>query len=945
MRQEHLVAGILAHVDAGKTTLSEAILYETGRIRTLGRVDHGDAFLDTDAQERARGITIFSKQAELKLPSGRALTLLDTPGHTDFSAEMERTLSVLDYAILVISAADGVQGHVETLWKLLSRYQVPVFLFINKMDQPGTDRGKLLSLLEKKLSAGCIDFTALADPEETPSDTFFESAALQDESLLETYLAEGRLSDDALAAAVRARRIFPCCFGSALKNEGVGAFLRVIDRFVRGKDCPEAFGARVYKITRDAAGKRLTHMKITGGILQARQQIWIPARGAGETDGAYEKADQLRVYSGSSFTPQRKVEPGEIVAVTGLLGTAAGQGLGTEEDAELPLLIPLFTYAVRLPFDTDTHQAYLKFKELEEEIPELSVAVPKDGGDIHVRLMGEVQTEVLANLIRDRYHMEVSFSEGEIFYMESLLTAAEGVGHYEPLRHYAEVHLLLAPGERGSGIHVESRCSADVLDRNYQHLVLTHLLEKQYRGVLTGAPLTDVRISLLSGRAHIKHTEGGDFRQATYRAVRNGLMRAESVLLEPYYSYRLSVPQSAAGRAMADIQRMSGTVSQPEQDGDKVVLSGRAPVAAMRGYQAEVTAYTRGFGHLACSFDGYDVCHNADEVIAARGYDPEADIEDPAGSVFCAHGAGFYVPWDEVPSYMHLPFAWQGKKDAPEQAKGNAGEAEDSIVQHTAGGAPGLAAAGKDRTAQTGSRQSGQEHARNQGYELDKELEEIFLRTFGAPKNEALRRSGNAVKEDLFRKPSAYRKKNETERAPDARRPFVSVPDPKQSYLLVDGYNIIFAWEELSALARLNLDSARQALIDILSNYQGYRGMTLIVVFDAYRVRGNQGEVQKYHNIYVVYTKEAETADQYIEKTVHDMQKQHRVTVATSDGLEQIIVFGEGAVRMSARELYLEIEAAGTDMRERFLKKEQWLENKILPGHTENDGAGEQNKD
>ena len=948
MSAKRLTAGILAHVDAGKTTLSEAILYETGCIRTQGRVDHQDAFLDTDAQERARGITIFSKQAEVQLFRGNAelecqLTLLDTPGHTDFSAEMERTLSVLDYAILVISAANGVQGHVETLWKLLKRYQIPVFLFINKMDQAGADKNRVLTELQSRLSAGCIDFDARAKQDEAQLAAFWENAALLDEALLEEYLQEGSLSDASLREAIAARKLFPCCFGSALKDEGVLDFLRIFSCFTKEKTYPETFGARVYKITRDAQGNRLTHLKVTGGLLRARQQIFVPEKtqeAEEESVGHLEKADQLRVYNGTSFTPVQEAPAGSIVAVTGLGGTSAGMGLGVEQNAELPLLVPLFTYSVVLPFDTDVRMAYAKLKELEEEIPELSIGFY--AGEIHVRLMGEVQTEILQNLIRDRYHLEVTFGEGRIIYEESILTPAEGVGHFEPLKHYAEVHLLLEPAERGSGIHVDSRCPEDVLDRNFQRLVLTHLMEKQHRGVLCGAPLTDVRITLLSGRAHQKHTEGGDFRQAVYRAVRNGLMRAKSVLLEPYYRFRLSVPRADIGRAMADIQRMSGKFETPIEEDGKAILCGRAPVSSMRGYQTQVTAYTRGFGQLACTFDGYDICHNEEEVISAFAYDPEADAENPSGSVFCTHGAGFYVPWDEVPDYMHLPFAWH-----PEKADADAafeGDFADELDKAQIGGETGTRQQADGTSSFEVKAGSGQgtkkkkSGAGSSSFANDEELEAIFRRTFGVSKHANLRGQSEMEQNDLFRTSSGgWRKKKKQENSAEPgtalpqgkRRPFVSIPNPKESYLLVDGYNIIFAWDELKELAAVNLDSARQALIDVLSNYQGYRGMQLIVVFDAYRVRGNQGEVQKYGNIYVVYTKEAETADQYIEKTVHDMRKQHRVTVATSDNLEQIIVFGEGAVRMSARELYLEIQAAGTDMHERFFKREQKLENKI----------------
>ena len=929
-QRKHLCVGILAHVDAGKTTLSEALLYESGSIRKLGRVDHGDAFLDTDALERERGITIFSKMAEFSWKD-MDVTLLDTPGHADFSTEMERTLGVLDYAVLVISGTDGIQGHTETLWKLLEQYQIPTFLFINKMDRPGTDARSLLLEFRRRLNSGCIDF---GRPE--GDEPFFEDAALTDEDVMEDYLLTGRVEDGTIARLIRERKIFPCYFGAALKLEGVQELLTGLDTYMEQPVYPADFGARVFKIARDDQGTRLTYMKITGGSLRVKTLL--------EGRDWQEKADQLRIYSGARYTTAEEVSAGCICAVTGLSSTVPGEGLGIEPEGEKPRLTPVLSYQICLPEGTDVYQAFLKLKQLSEEDPSLSIVWEKESGEIHARVMGEIQIEVLRRLIRDRFAMEVTFADGSIVYRETIRKPVEGVGHFEPLRHYAEVHLLLEPGEPGSGMTFATACSEDTLDLNWQRLILTHLAEVPHRGVLTGAQLTDMRITLLSGKAHLKHTEGGDFRQATYRAVRHGLMRAESVLLEPVYAFRLEVPAELTGRAMSDLQRMNGQMDEPVTEGDYTVLTGSAPVAAMRGYPSQVAAYGKGRARLSLRLKGYEPCHNAEEVIAASGYDPEADVNHPAGSVFCAHGAGYYVPWQEVAEHMHLPWGWMPGQKRPEP--GSTGR--PAGMRSGSGNAGGMAG--------------------GFGAE-DKELEEIFRRTYGEDKRERTRASrlvtaaestntagtrdvrangGDARGRQQDGQGSGEENANmtgmragESQRngqrsdsrngnATSARisgRPMEAsigrpgakkAADKSEEYLLVDGYNIIFSWDELKDLAKDNLDGARGRLMEILSNYQGIRGGTLILVFDAYRVAGGQGSISKYHNIYVVFTKEAETADQYIEKTVHAMGRKARVTVATSDGLEQVIILGQGAVRMSARMLKEEILSASTELRELY---------------------------
>ncbi len=860
-KSKHLNIGLLAHVDAGKTTLSEGMLYLSGSIRDMGRVDHRDTFLDTYEMERERGITIFSKQAVMKWKD-MELTLLDTPGHVDFSAEMERVLQVLDYAVLVISGADGVQGHTVTLWRLLKRYDVPVFLFVNKMDREGTDRNALMEELKSRLDEGCTDFQLMSDGK--PDD--LENLAVCDDAMLEEYLETGKIAKDTVRRAVAERKIFPCWFGSALKAEGITEFLEGIREYSICPEYPEAFGAKVYKIARDPQGNRLTYLKVTGGELKVKETL----------PGVEGKVNQIRIYSGDRYEMVQSAQAGMVCAVTGLEETSPGQGIGEEKDSDIPALEPVLTYRVELPEGCDVHAMLINLRQLEEEEPELHIVWVEEAQEIHIQLMGEVQTEVLQRLIKERYGVLIEFREGRIIYKETIAGPVEGVGHFEPLRHYAEVHLLLEPGERGSGLQFSSECSEDVLDRNWQRLILTHLDEKEHRGVLTGSALTDVRITLISGRAHQKHTEGGDFRQATYRAVRQGLMKARSVLLEPYYEFRMELPMENVGRAMNDIQRMNGTFSGPETEKDLAVLTGSAPVSEMRGYQKEFAAYTGGFGRMSCILKGYDVCSNAEEVIGEIGYDPESDIENTADSVFCAHGAGFIVPWYQVEEYMHVE---SPLKSTLEQEKSE--ERRQS--------AKTAAVRASSRTIEL----------------TQEELDAIYVRT-----PDPVRKNVSSTPVKVSADPDNERRKTRSDMPADKRKK----PDGEE-YLLVDGYNIIFAWDELRELSEIDLAAARGKLADILCNYQGYRKCTLILVFDAYKVEGNPGEVSKYHNIHIVYTKEAETADQYIEKTVRKMAKNHHVTVATSDALEQVIILGQGAHRMSASGLKEEVELAIQEIR------------------------------
>ena len=841
--RKQIVLGILAHVDSGKTTLSEAMLYRAGVTRRLGRVDHKDAFLDTDALEKARGITIFSKQA-LLTAGDTDITLLDTPGHVDFSTETERTLQVLDYAVLVVSGTDGVQSHTETLWRLLRRYHVPTFVFVNKMDLPGMERQELLAQLNRRLGEGFVDFGA----EQADRD---EALALCDENLMDRMLDAGQLQDADLIPAIARRHVFPCWFGAALKLEGVDALLDGLDRYTRPAPALEAFGAKVFKVSQDEQGARLTWLRVTGGELKVKAQL------TGEADGEpwAEKANQLRLYSGAKYTLAEAIGPGQVCAVTGLTKARPGEGLGAERDSDLPVLEPVLSYQVLLPEGADVHAALGKLHRLEEEEPQLHVVWNETLGEIHVQLMGEIQLEVLRSLLAERFGLEVEFGPGGILYKETITEPMEGVGHYEPLRHYAEVHLKLEPLPRGSGMQFAADCREEVLDKNWQRLVLTHLEEKQHLGVLTGSPLTDVKITLIAGRAHLKHTEGGDFRQATYRAVRQGLMLAKSQLLEPWYAFRLEVPAENIGRAMSDIQRMEGTFDPPESGEETAVLTGFAPVSTMRSYPMEVGSYTRGRGHLSLTLDGYRPCHNAQEVIAAIGYEPEHDLDNPADSVFCAHGAGFVVPWDQVRSHMHVDSGW-GKSTRPER--------EAAVPQRRA-------------------------MAYRATLEEDAELLKIFERTYGPIKRDPL---------------AAFRPVQKRERPDFAAEQWEIAPE----YLLVDGYNIIFAWDELNALSKESLDAARHKLMDILCNYQGFQKCVLILVFDAYRVPGSPGSIEQYHNIHVVYTKEAETADMFIERVTHEIGRNRRVRVATSDGMEQIIILGHGALRVSARMFHEEVQ-------------------------------------
>lgn len=848
---KRLTIGILAHVDAGKTTLSEMLLYKTGEIRRLGRVDHGDTFLDNNSLERSRGITIFSKQAVLKC-GDCIISLLDTPGHIDFSVEAERVLQVLDYAVLVISGTDGVQSHTETLWRLLSRYNIPTFLFINKMDIAENRNSDLIGELTKRFGAGFVDFSA-----DRSSEAFYEAVSMCDNILMEQFLENGSVNDGDIVSAIAGRRIFPCCFGSALKDIGVDEFIEVLCNYTAQPVFGNEFGAKVFKIADDGQGSRLSYMKITGGSLKVRTAVsdfgkkWT------------EKVNQIRIYSGAKFQAVDEAVAGTVCAVTGLTKTVTGQGIGAERDSFSPVIEPVLSYRIDLPPDVDAHTALSKLRILEEEDPQLHIVWNEQLQEIHIALMGKIQLEILKSIIAERFGMNVDFSNGGITYKETIENKVEGVGHYEPLRHYAEVHLILEPAERGSGVKFCSSCREDDLDKNWQRLILSNLQEKTHLGVLTGSPLTDVKITLASGRAHLKHTEGGDFRQASWRAVRNGLMKAKSVLLEPRYDFRLEIPNENVGRALTDIQQMCGEFEPPVFNGETTVIIGNAPVSEMQDYHSDVIGYTHGRGRLICTVKGYFPCHNQDEIVAAAGYDPESDLDNSADSVFCAHGAGFNVKWNEVGSYMHLESALKERND----------DFFEPITRQQV-------SSYRDRLVE------------------DKELMEIFERTYGP------------IKRD--KRTAMY-----TEKEPASSKKFKASPIPKgPEYLLVDGYNIIFAWDELKKAAEENLDLARSMLINTLCNYQGFRQCSLILVFDAYKVKGSVGEVEKVNNITVVYTKEAETADTYIEKATHDLSKEHRVRVATSDNLEQTIILGNRAYRISASEFYDEIKRTEKAIRE-----------------------------
>ena len=842
---KNIVIGILAHVDAGKTTLSEAMLYQTGAIRNLGRVDHKNAFLDTDIQERDRGITIFSKQAEMTYKDTK-LMLLDTPGHVDFSAEMERTLQVLDYAVLVISGREGVQGHTVTLWKLLQKYEIPVFLFINKMDLEGADRAQILEELQSSLSAGCLDFEDLEE----------EQAAMCEEGLLEEYLETGHISVPSIRNSISNRKVFPCYFGSALRMSGVEGFLDGIVQFTKKPSYPQQFGARIYKITRDPQGMRLTHMKITGGTLSVKETLDLPD--APGVSG--EKVNQIRIYSGGKYQTVQEAEAGTVCAVAGLEHTHAGQGLGVEESENRFVLEPAMSYGVLLPDGADVHRTLQQLKQLEEEDPQLHIAWNSQTEEIQIQLMGEVQLEILKEMIRQRFDLELEFGEGKVAYRETIAKPVIGAGHFEPLRHYAEVHLLLEPGDPGSGVVLDTACREDLLDRNWQRLILTHLAERDFSGVLTGSPLTDVKITLLAGRAHLKHTEGGDFRQATYRAVRQGLRKTQSILLEPWYDFELEVPQDMTGRAMADIQRMGGSFELPQTRGDLSLIAGKAPVSEMKGYMAEVNSYTRGYGHLSCSVAGYEPCHDAEKVMEEIGYRVDEDTENTADSVFCSHGAGYLVPWDQVDDHVHIIL---DRSVLPDQNK-TMGRPEEN------------------------SRSIGAED---------------FA---GMPEAPLQKRTQRSIGPRVIEGEQGYQKTRSAE--------------IRKEYLVVDGYNIIFAWEELKSLAKTSMDAARTALIEILSNYQGYRRCKVIVVFDAYKIKGGERRQEKHGSVDVVFTKEGETADTYIERLTYEMNGKYRVRVATSDRQEQIIALGNGAFRLSASELKGEIERTNLEISS-FLKE------------------------
>lgn len=927
---KNIVAGILAHVDSGKTTLSEAMLYQAGQIRKLGRVDHQDTYLDTDSQEKDRGITIFSKQAELNF-GDMHIALLDTPGHVDFGTEMERTLQVLDYAVLVINGMDGVQSHTETLWKLLERYEIPVFIFVNKMDMTGYDREYLMDNIRHRLSDGCVDFLC---------EDAGEHIAMCDENMLERFLETGENREDDIVKAVADRKLFPCYFGSALKNDGVAELLDGMNRYVTEPRRRDEFGARVFKIGRDDKGERLTYMKITGGTLRLKDVLTLTGRQGEET---FEKVNQIRVYSGAKYDMVDHVTAGCVCAVPGLVNTYGRQGIGACPDGELPSLEPVLSYKVMYPTDVDAVTMVSKLRLLEEEDPQLQVQWNETAGEIYIKVMGQVQLEVVAQMVRDRFGIAITYGQGRISYKETIAAPVMGVGHFEPLRHYAEVHLLLEPMENGSGMCFDSICSEDVLDKNWQRLILTHLQEREFRGVLTGSPITDMKISITAGRAHQKHTEGGDFRQATYRAVRQGLMMAESVLLEPVYAFKIEVPQEYAGRVLADIVKMSGTMDGQEISGETTVIMGHAPVYTMREYYSELTAFSRGTGRLQVDIDGYQPCHNTEEVLAERHYDPELDRFNPSSSVFCAHGAGYLVDWYDVYENMHV------KEDPGFEISGQQGYTKDGDVTDIPVNRPGKSVSDMSIT--------------------DEELSEIFARTFGGDykdKDVALngrfRRTtseykvngtsgrgsdgiaGNGMSagaagtsvQSEYRGGARYNRSQSRDRQP-GNGPFVgSRPADRgiatpgafkrrksgEDYVIVDGYNVIFAWDTLRELSEHNIDSARGKLMDILSNYQGYMNCKLIVVFDGYKVKDNKGERFPYDDIEVVYTKEGETADAHIEKLTHELARKHKVTVVTSDGLEQIVTMGQGAIRMSSRDFKAEVERVNEHLRENYLKND-----------------------
>ncbi|MBQ9765733.1 MAG: TetM/TetW/TetO/TetS family tetracycline resistance ribosomal protection protein [Lachnospiraceae bacterium] len=867
-----LVVGILAHVDAGKTTLSESLLYTSGAIRKLGRVDNKDAYLDNNDLERERGITIFSKQAFFEWKNMK-INLLDTPGHVDFSAEMERTLQVLDYAILVISGAAGVQGHTLTVWRLLRTYGIPTFIFVNKMDQKGTDRRRLMEEIKLRVDSNCIDFSMY------DMDAFYDELAMCDETLMEEFLENGTINDEHIINSIHDRKVFPCFFGSALKMEGVEKFLDGFVNYTKQPVYGDEFGARVFKIARDEQDTRLTYLKITGGTLKVKMPIEGTNPKGEEWD---EKINQIRLCSGTKFQTVGEIEAGEICAVTGLTMTYPGEGLGKEQGEAMPLLEPVLSYRIILKQGEDPKKALVFLKKLEEEDPKLHILWDETLGEIQVRIMGEVQLEVLKEVASRRFGLEMDFDLGNILYKESINDVVIGVGHFEPLRHYAEVHLKLQALPRGSGLVFDSECDVNSLERNWQRLILTHLEEKEHKGVLIGAPITDMKITVVAGRAHKKHTEGGDFREATYRAVRQGLMEAESIVLEPYYEFRLELPEKAVGRAMTDIEKMKGSCEIQGIEGEYTVITGKAPVSMMRNYQTEVIAYTKGMGRLFLTLAGYERCHDEESVIENSGYDAERDISNPTGSVFCAHGAGFVVPWELVKEYMHIESGLSTDGDVYEVQNVRRSSATDEWI-------------GTD------------------------EVDAIIAKTFYANKNEK----------------RGWKKASLPRRMESNEPPKVRVYEKKEEYLLVDGYNIIFAWPKLKELAQINVDAARNSLQDTLCNYQAIRKCNVIVVFDAYRLEGHPTEIFDYHNIHVVFTKEKETADQYIEKFVHTHVKNYHVTVATSDGLEQIIIRGEGAALLSAKDLLEEVERATAGAMQRYTDNKSSDKNYLLDGFTE----------
>ena len=896
---KNIVVGILAHVDSGKTTLSEAMLYQTGKIRKLGRVDHQDTYLDTDSQEKDRGITIFSKQAEL-VYDDLHIALLDTPGHVDFGTEMERTLQVLDYAILVINGMDGVQSHTETLWRLLEKYNIPVFIFVNKMDMTEYDRDSLMDNIRQRLGDGCVDLAG---------ENSDEHIAMCDEDMLEKFLETGENTESDVVGAIAARKLFPCYFGSALRDDGVDDLLQGMNRYIIEPKRMDGFGARVFKIGRDDKGERLTYIKITGGSLRLKDILLLKDSKGNESQ---EKINQIRVYSGAGYDMVDEVSAGRVCAIPGLVNTYGRQGIGVCPDGELPSLEPVLSYKVMYPTDVDAVTMVSKLRQLEEEDPQLHVQWNEAAGEIYIKVMGQVQLEVVAQLVRDRFGIAITYGQGRISYKETIVAPVMGVGHFEPLRHYAEVHLLLEPMENGSGMCFDSICSEDVLDKNWQRLILTHLQERELRGVLTGSPITDMKITITAGRAHQKHTEGGDFRQATYRAVRQGLMMAESVLLEPVYAFKIEVPQEYAGRVLADIVKMSGSMDGQEISGETTVITGHAPVYTMREYYSELTAFSRGTGRLQVDIDGYQPCHNTEEVLAERHYDPELDRFNPSSSVFCAHGAGYLVDWYDVYENMHV------KEDPGFEISGQLGYTENGDVTDIPVNRHGKSVSDMSIT--------------------DEELSEIFARTFGGDykdKDVALngrfRRTTSEYKVN-----GQYNKSQSRDRQPGNGPLVGSRPADRgiatpgafkrrksgEDYVIVDGYNVIFAWDTLRELSEHNIDSARGKLMDILSNYQGYMNCHLIVVFDGYKVKDNKGERFPYDDIEVVYTKEGETADAHIEKLTHELARKHKVTVVTSDGLEQIVTMGQGAIRMSSRDFKAEVERVNEHLRENYLKND-----------------------